>query len=103
MKRTAISAAIAMAAALALVLSGCGSDTKTEPSTAASASKSTSSKTTTAKAAPSTAKVAPREENATGPNPTIASYIADNNIQEAGVKRGDPGSPNIDLPLPEGW
>jgi hypothetical protein len=47
--------------------------------------------------------VAPRDENAPGPNPTIASYIQQNNIQETPVKRGDPGSPTIDLPIPEGW
>jgi hypothetical protein len=42
----------------------------------------------------SKSKVAPRDEDAKGPNPTIASYIAENNIQEAPVKRGDPGSPH---------
>jgi hypothetical protein len=47
--------------------------------------------------------VAPRDEDAAGPNPTIASYIKDNNIQESPVKRGDPGSPTIDLPVPDGW
>jgi hypothetical protein len=102
MKRTAISGAAAAAAALALVLSGCGSDTKSEPSTT-SETKTTTTTTTSAKAAPSTAKVAPRDEDAAGPNPTIASYIAENNIQEAPVKRGDPGSPTIDLPFPPGW
>jgi hypothetical protein len=35
--------------------------------------------------------------------PTIARYIADNNIQEIPVKRCDPGSPTIDLPIPDGW
>ena len=103
MKRTAITRAAAVAAALAVVLSGCGSDTTTEPTTSASASKSTST-TTSAKAAPSSkAKVAPRDENAAGPNPTIASYIAQNNIQETPVKRGDPGSPIIELPVPDRW
>ncbi len=104
MKSTAISGAAAIAATLAVVLSGCGSDTKTEPSTSTSASKTTSSESST-KAAPSTKKpkVAPRDEDAAGPNPTIASYIAENNIQEAPVKRGDPGSPTINLPVPEGW
>jgi hypothetical protein len=97
MKITAISAA---AIALAVALSGCGSDTKTEEKTSTS---TTTTTTTSAKAAPSTAKVAPRDEDAAGPNPTIASYIAENNIQETPVKRGDPGSPTIDLPLPEGW
>jgi probable lipoprotein LpqN len=102
MRSTAGSGAAAIAAALAVVLSGCGSDTKTAPSTSASASKSTSS-STSAKAAPSKPKVAPRDEDAAGPNPTIASYIKDNNIQEVPVKRGDPGSPTIDLPVPDGW
>ncbi len=102
MRRTAISGAAAVAAALAVVLSGCGSDTKTEPSTSTSVSKTTT--TTSAKAAPSSKpKVAPRDEDAAGPNPTIASYIAENNIQETPVKRGDPGSPTIDLPVPDGW
>lgn len=103
MRSTAVSGVAAIAAALAVVLSGCGSDTKTEPSTSASASKTTSS-TTSAKAAPSSKpKVAPRDEDAAGPNPTIASYIKENNIQETPVKRGDPGSPTIDLPVPDGW
>jgi hypothetical protein len=101
MKRTAISGAAALAAALAVVLSGCGSDTKTEPTT--TKAETTTTTTTSAKAAPSTQKVAPRDEDAAGPNPTIASYIAENKIQETPVKRGDPGSPTIDLPVPEGW
>jgi len=102
MRPTAICGTAAIAMALAIALSGCGSNTKTEPSTSASASKTTS--TTSAKPAPSTKpKVAQRDEDATGPNPTIASYIKDNNIQETPVKRGDPGSPTIDLPVPDGW
>lgn len=101
MKTTPMSGVAAIAAALAIVLSGCGSDSKTEPTTTKAETTTTSA---TTKAAPSTkAKVAPREENAAGPNPTIASYIAENNIQETPVKRGDPGSPTIDLPVPEGW
>ena len=101
MERTVITGTAAIAAALAIVLSGCGSNTKTAPSTSTS-SKTTSS--TSAKAAPSSKpKVAPRDEDAAGPNPTIASYIKDNNIQETPVKRGDPGSPTIDLPVPDGW
>ena len=102
MRPTAISG-VAVAAALAIVLSGCGSSTTTAPSTSTSAPNS-SSATTSAKAAPSsTPKVAPREEDKTGPNPTIASYIQQNNIQETPVKKGDPGSPTIDLPVPDGW
>jgi hypothetical protein len=101
-KHTALTGTAAVAAAVAIVLSGCGSGTKTEPGGTTSAS-TTSSTTASAKAAPSKAKVAPRDEDAAGPNPTIASYIAENNIQETPVKRGDPGSPTIDLPIPDGW
>jgi hypothetical protein len=102
-KHTAITGTAAIAAVVAIVLTGCGSDTKTEPSTSTS-SKTSTSTSTSAKAAPSSKpKVAPRDEDAKGPNPTIASYIAENNIQEAPVKRGDPGSPTIDLPIPDGW
>jgi hypothetical protein len=103
MKRTGISGVAAAAAALALLLSGCGSDTKSEPSTTSETTTTTTTTKTSAKAAPSTPKVAPRDEDAAGPNPTIASYIAENNIQETPVKRGDPGSPTIDLPFPPGW
>jgi hypothetical protein len=103
MKRPAVSGIAALATALAVVLSGCGSDTKTQPTITTSASKTTSA-ATSAKAAPSSKpKVAPRDEDAKGPNPTIASYIAENNIQETPIKRGDPGSPTIDLPIPDGW
>ncbi len=103
MKRTAITGTLAIAAAFAIVLSGCGSNTKTEPSTSTS-SKTSTNTSTSAKAAPSSKpKVAPRDEGAKGPNPTIASYIAENNIQETPIKRGDPGSPTIDLPIPDGW
>jgi hypothetical protein len=102
-KRSAITGTAAIAAAAAIVLSGCGSDTKTEPSTSTSASNTTSA-TTSATAAPSSKpRVAPRDEDAKGPNPTIASYVAENNIQETSIKRGDPGSPTIDLPIPDGW
>jgi hypothetical protein len=96
-----MSGAAAIAATLAIVLSGCGSKTKTEPSTSTSASKTTA--TTSAKAAPTQTKVAPRDENANGPNPTIATYIEQNKIQETPVKMGDPGSPTVDLPVPDGW
>src|SRR5258708_10100353 len=103
MRRPASSGAGAVAAALAVVLSGCGSDTKTAPSTSTSASKTTSA-TTSAKAAPSSKpKVSPRQGDSSGPNPTIASYIQQNNIQETPVKMGDPASPTIDLPVPDGW
>jgi hypothetical protein len=101
MRRTSITGVATLAAALALVLSGCGSDTKTETSTS---DPDTTTTTTRAVAeATTSARVAPRDEDATGPNPTLASYILENNIEETAVKRGDPGSPTIDLPVPDGW
>src|SRR3954469_15673583 len=79
MKSRAIVGVVAVAAAMGLVLSGCGSDTKTEST---SSSKTTTSKSTsTAAAAPTKQKVAPRDENAAGPNPTIMAYVKENNIQ----------------------
>jgi len=95
MKSSVRASVIAIAAvALGIGLSGCGSDTKTEPST----SKTTSSESkTTSKAAPTTTA------EASGPNKTIVDYIKENNIVETPVHRGDPGSPTIDLPVPDGW
>ncbi|MFG1931531.1 LpqN/LpqT family lipoprotein [Mycobacterium sp. NPDC048908] len=83
MKRTAITAT---AAAMAIALSGCGSAAKTEPVVSMSPKPSAGSST-----------------SAKGPHPTIASYIAENSIQETPVKRGDSGSPTIDLTPPPGW
>ena len=103
MRRTAISGAAAVAAVLAVVLSGCGSDTKTAPSTSGSASKTTSAATSATAAPSSKPKVSPRQQDSSGPNPTIASYIQQNNIQETPIKMGDPGAPTIDLPVPDGW
>src|SRR3954469_25308032 len=101
MKSRAVVGVVAVAAAMGLLLSGCGSDTKTENT---SSSKTTTSKSTSsAAAAPTKQKVSPRDEDAAGPNPTIKSYVQENNIQEVQVNRGDPGSPTIDLPIPEGW
>lgn len=78
---------IAIAAlALGLGLAGCGSDTKTESTTSSAASSSSASATPQANA-----------------HKSIADYIKENGITEAQVKRGDPGSPTIDLPFPPGW
>ena len=83
--------------ALGVTLAGCGSDTKTDESATESTSSSEAAATTTSAAAP------PAEGKASGPNYTIVDYIRDNGIIETPVKRGDPGSPTIDLPFPEGW
>jgi hypothetical protein len=96
MSKSVRAGVIAIAAvALGIGLAGCGSDTKTEPSAEETTSEATT--TTTSEAAPTTSA------QATGPNYTIVDYIRDNGIVEAPVKRGDPGSPTIDLPLPPGW
>ncbi len=102
MKASALTGVAAAVTALAVVLSGCGSDTKTATSSSSSTetSKTSSSKSSTSKKKPT---VAPREEDAAGPNPTIASYIKENGITETAVHMGDPGAPTINLPVPEGW
>jgi hypothetical protein len=102
MKASAITGVAAAFTALAVVLSGCGSDTKTATASSSSteSSKTSSSKTSTSKKKPT---VAPRTEDAPGPNPTIASYIKENGITETPIHMGDPGSPTINLPVPDGW
>jgi hypothetical protein len=82
--------------ALGLALAGCGSDTKTAPSSSASSS-SASSSSKSSGAAPT------KSPQAAGKNETIANYIKANGITETPVKRGDPGSPTIGLPVPGGW
>ena len=78
-----------LAVAVGLGLSGCGSeDKKTEATT--SSSTSSSSK-------------APASQEVAKPNATIPDYIKQNGINESPVKRGDPGSPEINLPFPPGW
>lgn len=87
----------AVAVALGITLAGCGSDSSSE-ATSASQETSTSAPETPAGAATTTSP-----EQQPGPAYTIVDYIRDNNIEEAPVKRGDPGSPTVDLPLPPGW
>ncbi|KAA0090341.1 hypothetical protein CIW49_31735 [Mycolicibacterium sp. P1-18] len=95
MKSSALTGAAAAVAALAVVLSGCGSDGKT--ATSSSSSTGSSSSTTTSE------KPAAGETPAKAAAPTIADYIKDNGIQEAGVKMGDPDAPVVNLPVPDGW
>ena len=77
----------ATATALAVVLSGCGSGT-----TATSSSAAASSTSSTSTAPP-----------ASGPNPTIADYIRDDDITETGIKMDDPKAPAVRMPVPAGW
>lgn len=107
MKTSAIAGVAAIATTVGLILTGCGSDTKTTEGSAKTSTSAESSEASTSESAAETTKpkVAPRDEitGASGPNDTIASYIQANGIQETPVRRGDPGSPTIDLPFPEGW
>lgn len=91
-KLTAATAVGITGVALSVVLVDCGSNTKTETKT----STSTSTTRTASTAAPTTSAQA-------GPNKTIQDYIKENQIVETPVHRGDPGSPNINLPTPPGW
>lgn len=86
--------------ALGLALVGCGSDTKTDASSSASSTTESSTEKSTEKS--SSAKPSPSEVPA-GANETIADYIKNAGITETAVKRGDPGSPALDLPVPAGW
>lgn len=105
MRASALTGAAAAVTALAVVLSGCGGgDTKTGASgSMSSASAMSSEKASSSPSATTKPKVADRDENAVGPNDTIASYIQENGIAETAVQIGDPGAPTIDLPVPEGW
>lgn len=87
------------AVALGLGLAGCGSDTKTGSATKAEST--TSEETSTSGASTSAAPTTSAQ--AAGANYTIADYIRENGIVETPVKRGDPGAPTIDLPIPPGW
>ena len=92
------------AAAVVLVATACGtSETESGTPIAESSETATTTTTTSAAAAPSRERIAPREESAPGPATTIADYIAENDIRETPVFRGDPGAPTVDLPFPEGW
>jgi len=100
MKKMAVTTAGLAAVALSVALAGCGSNTATESET----STSTSSSAATSTSAPtSTSSAAPTTTEAAGPRKTIQDYLKENSIEETGVKRGDPGAPNINLPLPPGW
>ncbi|MBI3228253.1 MAG: LpqN/LpqT family lipoprotein [Mycolicibacterium cosmeticum] len=93
---------VAAATVLGLALAGCGgSDTKTESAAKDSTSTSATSAMSSTSAAPK-AEPTPKA-SASGPNYTIADYIKDEKIVQTPVKRGDPGTPTLNLPIPEGW
>ncbi|MGW0159345.1 LpqN/LpqT family lipoprotein [Mycobacterium sp. NPDC003323] len=97
-KQTTARGAAVAAAVLSLALAGCGSDSSTGPDTGTEETTSPS-----AAAAPETDTATADPAPPAGENLTIAQYIQQNGITEAQVKRGDPGSPTINLPTPPGW
>jgi hypothetical protein len=102
MRASAITGVAAAMTALAVVLAGCGSDTKTATESSSKTETSTKAdKTTSTSKKPKVTKTS--EAPVAGPNPTIATYIQENNIQEVGIKMGDPEAPPVNLPVPDGW
>ncbi|OBK14520.1 LpqN/LpqT family lipoprotein [Mycobacterium asiaticum] len=87
--------AILATVAVSLTLAGCHTETKTETKTSTSTSTSTSTVTSSAP----TSSATPGAQA----NKTIADYIVENHITETPVHPGDPGSPTINLPTPNGW
>jgi hypothetical protein len=101
MRASALTGVAAAMTALAVVLSGCGSDTKTATESSSKTETSKADKTTTTSKKPKVTKTS--EAPTAGPNPTIATYISENNIQEIGIKMGDPTAPAVNLPIPPDW
>ncbi|MGV0805849.1 LpqN/LpqT family lipoprotein [Mycolicibacterium setense] len=85
---------VAAALALGVMLAGCGGKTVSGTATEATAASETSTEPTTPEGT---------DPPAAGHKYTIVDYIRDNKITETPVHRGDPGTPTLDLPMPEGW
>ncbi len=87
---------IAIAAvALGVTLAGCGDKTVSGTATEATG--------TSVSSEPSETKANETRTPAAGHQYTIVDYIRDNKLTEAPVRRGDPGTPTLDLPIPDGW
>ena len=79
---------------LGVALAGCGDKTVSGTATEATGSSETSTAPT---------KTEDTRTPTAGHQYTIVDYIRDNKITEAPVHRGDPGTPTLDLPIPDGW
>lgn len=84
MKRTTIAARIG-AVSLSMVLVGCASRPEVESAP-------------TTRDSPTVSRADP-DPGAT----TLHQYIVDNKIAEVRFKRGEPGTPKIEFPIPPGW
>jgi hypothetical protein len=78
--------------ALGFALVGCGSGSDTAATTSESTSAAPVSST-------QTSTQAAIDESAL----TVAQYLKQNGVTMTPVKRGDPGSPELNLPIPPGW
>lgn len=81
---------------LGIALVGCGDKTVSGTATEATGSSETS-------AVPTETKTEDTRTPTAGHQYTIVDYIRDNNITETPVHKGDPGTPAVDLPIPDGW
>jgi Probable lipoprotein LpqN len=87
---------IAVAAvAVGVTLAGCGTNTVAgTPTTATGAAGTSETHSEPTK---------PNNTPASGHQYTIVDYIRDNSIVETPVHKGDPGTPSLSLPIPDGW
>lgn len=96
---------VGTAVLLSTTLVACGGSKSDHSATSSSSSSATSATSSKATTAPKK-KLSPRALNPSGQpgtEPTIADYIAAQHITETPIHPGDPGSPQIDLPVPDGW
>lgn len=89
---------LAPAVVLVGVMVGCGSGGGEEASSEASSEVSPSSEAPASSEASAPTGAAP-----SGPHETIADYLQSNGVTQKLVKRGDPGVPVLNLPMPAGW
>lgn len=103
MRASALTGVAAAATALAVVLSGCGSDSKTATSSSSSSSEKSSTSKSSAASTTKKPTLTTTAEAPTGPNPTIADYLTENDITQTVIQPGDTSAPPINIPIPDGW
>lgn len=94
-----ISALAAVTVAIGLALTGCGSGGDSAESSSAETSASSSAPETTE----STETSAETSAAAPAGNQTVGEYLSAQGVTQTIVKRGEPGVPTLNLPMPEGW
>ncbi|MDO3636084.1 LpqN/LpqT family lipoprotein [Mycolicibacterium arseniciresistens] len=92
---TRTAALVAAAVLLCAGATACGSEDKTNTATTSASTSASASAAASSSAAPSSAPQ--------GQGVTVADYLRDNGISQTLVKRGEPGTPQLNLPIPPGW